>query len=496
MRRLALVAVALTAACGSTVQVQGTAQLGGTGGELGTGTTTTGTGVVPGTSVPGSVGSSPLPGVGAAVPGSTSGSAAGGPSSSGGAGPTAPGTVAQGTVPAAGPGYTAKEIRLGFSTSNDAAKALGAAGLGVAVADQEELVKTWLAKVNAEGGIAGRKVVPVFYDYAATGDVQTSDQAACNRWTQDTLVFAASGVRAGTSGSGDNLTPCLARKGVAWLNGGGDAQKWTQYLDAMYSTLNMSRTREARVLVESLAQQGFFTAGAKIGVIINDNQDDMSRAVKQGMEPALAKLGRKIDKRFVVSLAQTESSNAELQMAAAGITHVLFAAPGGAGASSFMQAAESQGRTYRYGISSQDAPGLTVQALAPANQAKNAVGYGYQPGLDVDASNQPTPTPAMRACFDHYRSKGFQTSSLNQAAMGLICDSVNLLRRGLAGQTNPTRASFAAVVNGLGGSFGAASTFSTLFTPTQHDGIGGYRDLYYGTDCSCFRYRGPVRPIR
>src|SRR5687768_15963977 len=118
------------------------------------------------------------------------------------------------------------EIAIGVSTSKDAGRALGPIGLIVSVADSEELVNTWLAKVTADGGIAGRTVVPVFFDYKATGDINTSDQAACETWTRDTRVFSATGVRAGVSGSGDILTPCLAKAGIPWLQGSGDQHKW------------------------------------------------------------------------------------------------------------------------------------------------------------------------------------------------------------------------------------------------------------------------------
>ena len=366
----------------------------------------------------------------------------------------------------------------------------------MAVSDQEELVRTWLAKVNAEGGVAGRKVVPVFYDYKATGDINTSDQAACATWTSDTRVFAATGVRAGLSGSGDVLTPCLAKAGIPWLQASGDQHKWDTYLPTMYTTADMNRTREERVLVDSLAAQGFFTKGAKVGVIINDELADMSTAVKEGMEPALARHGLAITKRVVIASAWSESTNAELQMFAAGVTHVLFAAPGGAAASQFMNAAQSQRRTYEYGISTQDAPGAAVQALAPREQLLHARGYGYRPGLDVDGSNQPPETAGMKACFGYYRSKGYQTGGLNTAAMAMICDSVTLLKVALLGQLNPTAGAFATTVGALGTRLPVASTFTSRFTPRQHDGIGSYRFLAYVADCSCFRYQGPDRELR
>jgi hypothetical protein len=475
--------VLLLAACGSTVQVTGAGREADPGSGLGD----------PGLGQP--VAGALQPAAPAPVPTTTTSAADPGTRPVTGVGEAGGVGHPGSTVLASGPGYSAKEIRVGFSTSNDAGKALSSVGLGVAIADQEDLVKTWVAKVNADGGIAGRTVVPVFYDYKATGDVNTSDQAACETWTRDSRVFAATGVRAGVSGSGDVLTPCLARAGIAWLNAEGDQHQFDAYLPSAYNPSSMNRTRELQVLVEALAHQGFFTPGAKVGVIVSDNTANMSRAVKEGMEPALRRFGLSITKRVVIANAFTESTNAELQMFAAGVTHVLFAAPGGAAASQFMNAADSQRRTYQYGISTQDAPGAAVQALAPSSQLKNAHGYGYRPSLDVDASNQPPESSAMKACFGYYRSKGFDTGGLNRAAMALICDSFALLRAGVQGQLNPTLSGLATSVAGLGRRLAVAGTFSTRFTSRQHDGPGSYRVLEYGTDCSCFRYTGPAREV-
>lgn len=471
--------VLLVTGCGSTVQLKTTTRELGTTGELGlpaapattgapAGSSATAPGAAPGTI---ETGSAPQPG---GLPSERS----------------SRGVAARRT---SGPGYTATEIRIGFSTSNDAGKALGAFGLSVAVADQQQLVHTWLDKVNAEGGIAGRRVVPVFYDYKATGDLNTSDQAACETWTRDNRVFAATGIRVSSTGGGDVLTPCLAKAGVPWLAATGDQRKWQHYRSTMYSTADMNRTREARVLVQSLAAQGFFTRGAKVGVIINDTAEDMSRAVHDGMEPALAELGLSITKKVVISSAWTESSNAELQMFTSGVTHVLFAAPGGAAASQFMNAAQSQRRTYEYGISTQDAPGAAVQALAPAAQLRHARGYGYRPGLDVDGSNQPPETAGMKACFTYYRSKGFSTTGLNPAFMALTCDSIELVRLALSGEVNPVASRFVTAVEGFGTRLRVASTFTSRFSSRQHDGVGSYRFLQYVGDCSCFRYAGPLR---
>jgi ABC-type branched-subunit amino acid transport system substrate-binding protein len=487
VRRLVAAATvaAVLSACGSTVQLRDPAALTGSNDGLG-GTGSTGTS---GLVAPPDGGTAVIPG-----PGQSSTATPGGSGSTGTTGGSA--ALPSARSGASGRGYTATTIRMGFTISSNGAAALGSFGLGASLADQKLLVRTWVDRTNAAGGINGRKLVPVYFDYSATGNVNTQDQAACAAFTQDTTVFAATGVRAGATGSGDSLTPCLAKAGVPWLSGTGDDHKWRQYLPAMYSTADMSRTREERVLVQALAAQGILTSRAKIGVIINDSTDNMTRAVREGMVPALARLGLTITRQITIVNAQSESTGAELQMFAAGVTHVLFAAPGGAGAAFFMLAANSQRRSYVYGVSTQDAPGIALQSLAPAEQLKNAHGYGYRPGLDVDDGHQPPQTAPMRTCFDFYKSRGFGTTSLNRPAMALICDSVTLVREALAGVAVPTQAGFARVVDGFGTGLAVASTFQSRFSATQHDGIGAYRDLGYSTGCSCFVYSGAIRSLR
>ena len=46
----------------------------------------------------------------------------------------------------------------------------------------------------------------------------------------------------------------------------------------------------------------------------------------------------------------------------------------------------------------------------------------------------------------------------------------------------------------LGTSYRSTATFRTDLR-SRPDGASGYRDVYYQTACSCFRYVGPVRPL-
>jgi ABC-type branched-subunit amino acid transport system substrate-binding protein len=400
-------------------------------------------------------------------------------------------------VPSAGRsgfGFTATDIKVGVSISSDGNAALSAFGAnGVQFPDGKGLVNAYTGYLNRTGGIAGRKVKPVFYDYRASGNVETSDAAACAAWTQDDHVVAALGIRAGTTGSNDALTPCLSKAGVPWMSGRGDQQKFQQYPSTLYGPSIMNTTRLERAIVDGLSGDGFFAPKAKIGVVYQDNLE-MSRAVDQGLVPALRAHGLSIFKKAAVGNAFTESSNIELQFATAGVTHVLFVAPGGAAPWQFMQSASQNQHHYRYGVSSDDYPAVVLEQLAPKDQLATTSGFGYVPVGDVNAQQAPAPTKGLAACLKVFHDAGYDTSSsTSQLAMAFVCDPFQALRAGWTGEAQLSTLSLRDGIERLGRSFGVAGAFVARFGSGRHDGAAAYRMLHFGSSCSCFQYAGPIR---
>jgi hypothetical protein len=436
---------------------------------------------------PAGIAAGQLPG-GPSMTGSASGAVGSGHAGTGDAGASIPSPGRSGF------GFTATQIRIGVSISSDSNAALSAFGAnGVKFPDGKALVNTYVNYLNRTGGIAGRKVVPVFYDYQAGGNVESSDAAACATWTQDNQVAAALGIRAGTTGSNDALTPCLTKAGVAWLTGRGDEQKFRQYPSTLYAPSLINSTRLARAVVEGLWQNRFFTPGAKIGVMYKDDEE-MARVLQQGLEPALRSHGLAVFKKAASRNAFSESSNIELQFATAGVTHVLFLMPGGAAPWQFMQNANQNRHHYRYGISSDDQPAVVLQQLAPKDQLATTTGFGYIPVGDVDPGRAPRPTPGLAACLKVFRDAGYDTSaSTSQLAMSFLCDPFQLLRAGWANQRELSTTSLRTGIDGLGTAFRVAGSFSARLAASRHDGASGYRILQFDGSCSCFQYAGPVR---
>src|SRR4051812_3012953 len=216
-------AALVTAACGSTVAGTRTAS-GVAGAALG--------GAAPGAAQGGSSTASGLGGSGAASQSGatvTTGGAASQAGSVGGPGvPSRGGAVSGGSTgavqagggsaSAVAPGVTATTIKVGvtYTANGEAANAaLGASA--ITRGDEKGYMKAVIDDINERGGIAGRKLVPVYFAYDAQSaeSKDAQDQAACAALTQDNHVFVAFG-----GGLTENFDACLQKAGVVKLGSG------------------------------------------------------------------------------------------------------------------------------------------------------------------------------------------------------------------------------------------------------------------------------------
>jgi hypothetical protein len=192
MKRLALILLALaTSACGTTVQgaasstssAQGTDGLGGAGSSITAGGSTADAGA------PDSAPSADSPGSGPVVPqpGTTTSSVGGG---------VVVGQAGNG-LRATYPGVTATTISIGVSvsgTGSGAGEQVGQAFgvVGFSSAPERPLIETMIEHINSQGGILGRRLVPVWHtiDAADTRPYAEQSQEACATYTEDNKVFA------------------------------------------------------------------------------------------------------------------------------------------------------------------------------------------------------------------------------------------------------------------------------------------------------------------
>jgi ABC-type branched-subunit amino acid transport system substrate-binding protein len=478
MRRLAvLLVLALTAACGSTVQQSGgtasgaRVQTGGGGDELSADTESTG--------------STDATTAGAAAPGATRGATVSASSRG----------LAAATQAA---GARGGSVRIGIRYPDNSAGLITTVGFsGVNPGDSRAMAQTVVDDMNARGGIAGRKIEPVYnaFDVTAStapGGSDAEQQKACSAFTEDTTVFAV----VSPIVSGEVLQTCLAKRGVVFVD-----ENWN------YFTTDMSAAgywdpgypnpmRSVPALVDRLVATGFLAKGAKVGAVYQD-LPNRKPVLDQALRPALARHGLKVDDT-VAWTAQGANALAAgvLQFRSSGITHVFVLDPGGLETFGWMAAAESQGYRPKYAIDTRNYPFLQ-QGQSPAAQLANARGIGWIPSADVGVQPESELTAAERRCLGVVAKSGQNLGDATNVRVALAyCDTLEFLKQA-AGDAS-TALTLSTVRTGgeaLGDRYVPTGTFGARFGPNRHDGASGARDLAFDASCTCFRYTGPVFSI-
>ena len=499
MRRTAaglvcLALAVLATGCGSTVQVKSTLQSGGSG--LG------GTEAPAGTAAGQSAGSGGLsttaPGSGGLTTTGGSATGGGGPSSGGTAAPQAGSTGGSALQP--GAGSLTGPIELGFMTTTVGnAQSLGV-NAGQTYSDQQ-MFDALVKETNAHGGLAGRKILPVYGDTdTASSDWNTQFNAACSKLTQDHKVKAVLGY---VFVFLDSFEQCLAKAGVAHLYGGyqpGDVQAQRDFPNVTSTTHPTVDVANLTVLKGAL-QTGRLSTKSKLGILVDDCAHGL-RAFANSTEPYLKAqhLTYEVVKMDCAAgsgdagPAATSVKNAQLQFSAHGVDTV-FA--GGVALLLFMANAESQSYHPQYLTS---VGGAALEPNAPSGQLANMHGFGWLPAVDTNQTHQPNaPRPAQQACLKMLRNQGLNPTAYNDfMAAYIACDALNLYARALVrtgGRTDPAQIQQAVLAEMPG--FAGAATYDGVLRngAGQRGGPGRWREYGWTGSCSCFTYRGPTYPI-
>ena len=505
----------LIAACGSTVQ-QGRGTVAQTGG----GELQAGGNGLDGTGFPSSGGGPAGPN--GAVGGSASGRvqvSANGTPIGGGTG----GSAAGGTDPAVnGPGVTDTEIYVGLIHDVSAGAVNQAAGVGaITSGDDQANTRAIIDDINKHGGVAGRKLVPVYADIDETS-TQTFDQqyaAVCQQFTQDEpRVFAVI-----DAGLVESYRQCIAKAGVVMLSaslptvGQAEFSNYPGFIEQGYPNVD----RLAAYEVSSLAEQQYFTpwnnvtgqpaaAGAvKVGVLTY-NDAVFSSAVDNYLVPALRQLGYD---PIVAKISQINTASdygaqgaavksAQLSFAANGVTHVIPFESNGGLSTLFLPTARAQGYFPRYGVSTASGSEALLEAgAADKSQMHGAVGYGWLPSIDLRASDNPLDGPYSndnrRYCIDVMTANGITFTSGNAEGIALnSCSNLYLLKVVLDGLTTPINlTTFVAGAESLGTSYQRAGGVGEEFRPGRHDPSNVAYHWRFVDDCGCFQYDGPPQTV-
>ena len=508
-RTAGVVALSLAAAaCGSTVESSRNAAVGINGEDAnGLG----GPSAAVGTSGAGGVG----PGVPAqgGAPGASGAAAA----SSGGALAPAAGGGAGGPVQGVGVTPTKIYVGLTYSTNGDAANAaLGASS--ITQGDQRADEQAVIDDINAHGGVAGRKLVGVYYNYDVTDTRPYADQdnSACAKFTQDNHVFAVLG-----NGVSDNYVACNTKAGAIDLGSNiidpdrAFFRRFPAYIG--YDTVSQDRMMADEVDV--LVRMKYFTGwnnttgqpaagGAKVGIIGYDTAA-WTTPLRTVMLPALARAGHAPDPGDVqlilhpqdnsqVGQAVAQIQNAILKFRQDGVTHVIVLDANGSMMLQLMQNARGQHYYPRYGVNTATGmQALSTTGAVDTSQFNGAVGLAWAPTLDLpDGKADAYLSPATSACIKMIEKRTGQTfTSTNAASIALdACDGLYLLRQ-LVNSAGPVLNQRTAVasVEALGAAYRPAEVASAFFSPSQHDSLETGYDMTWDSSCTCAKYVGQHR---
>lgn len=404
-----------------------------------------------------------------------------------------------------GPGVDATTISIGLTIQdNNATVSSIASAYNVQLADNRGAYEALVRYFNAHGGIAGRKLRPIYYTYDPTsGNVDQIGQAACATFTEDANVFAALDTI-----WGDSFNTCMQRRGRVMLPYGlyfGSETTWERYPNVVAAD-GLPFNDAGKILAEHLARSGFLSKSTRLGAIVRSS-DELTEAYRRGFVPTLAKFGLNVAQTHFIRDAQAASeisgytadiSSAVLKFQSSGIDRVVFFDTGSYAALVFSQTAEQQQYRPRYGFTSLNSI-VALQgdgSAAPQAQMVGAQGVSWETNADGLTKAR---TRSAQQCDAILKDAGIGATDVSTEASYLkTCQTFFLFKAAadIAGR-NLNRDTFIGSAERLGSTFVSTNTWNgmTRFGVNEHSGVSVFRPFIYREDCSCFVVSGGIQPV-
>ena len=432
----------------------------------------------------------------------TSGTAAPGPAPGAAAG--APPVVPKPASSASG--VTAATIKIGLEYvkgSDEARRNMGFKG--VTSGDQKRQLDILVAHINKTGGMAGRKVVPVFHAYdASSGNTSSeNEQAACSTFAEDNEVFVVISAINHT----EVFLSCLTKVGVPYISAPGltinDDDVFRRY--PLHLELNaVSLSRQGALFGKPLADTGYYDKGAKIGLLTFE-QANFQRAVDGHLKPGLKRIGLSLTDEVELAYPQSTSeqgamaaaiNNAVLRFRQKGVTHVLITDVSALVTVLFATTASSQGYYPRFGWLSPNGGQAAANLISDKRSLEGAVQLGWYPAIDLDAANQDVKAPGAKRCADLFAAHDYRPSDRNEeTVLQLQCDIFFFTQQAATRSAELTGAGFVAALRAVSTAVPPASTYRVDLGRTPA-GAGAYRVQRWKTDCRCFRAESGLISLR
>jgi hypothetical protein len=204
-----------------------------------------------------------------------------------------------------GQGVTADSIKLGIAVVDyDAIKQF----VDFTRGDQQKIAQTFVDYINANGGVAGRKIIPVYKKYPPIPGAQPSPLSLCTAWTEDEKVFAVLGVFIDFSG---DAQLCLTRDHKTIHIGHELEQPWIdESPPALMLTPDTTKEAASTILINLLGQEKKLK-GKTVGILADQDGKQRTQNV---IEPALKKAGADTGSTAVLSISGTDTTAAVSQL--------------------------------------------------------------------------------------------------------------------------------------------------------------------------------------
>jgi hypothetical protein len=400
-----------------------------------------------------------------------------------------------------GPGVTADSIKVGFAFLN---KATSAGGGGFVIPDRgdaEAQIDAMVKYVNANGGIGGRKIIPVKRKFESSTDSPQTENALCSGFTNDDKVFAV--VLVGQRSP--SARTCYQKADTLMIDVGGNSFSNTVFNDLkpyFWSPDTVDFDTDLKALVPRLKAQGFFDNNAKVGVV-EEKSPTYQALVNDVLKPAVTAAGSTVSQvvdidQSTPDAAGSTSISAVSTLKNANVNAVIFV--GRADNSGYFTGTAFPQKYFpRLSITTFEDPQFLIDnpAFSPPATLENAVGIGVSPVDDGVAASYPFPsTEAQKTCVNTiFKPAGITFKGLPEAKVGLrYCDATLFLQAvgnkiGASGTLNA--ANFQTAAFGLGSTWQASASLATSFADGVYAPASGYHDLAYSK--GAFLYKGDLQ---
>jgi ABC-type branched-subunit amino acid transport system substrate-binding protein len=409
-------------------------------------------------------------------------------------GPAAPATAAEsgsaplgggGTVPAASRGasdvgITRDAIKLGVLIPQDQSGEGGS--FSDVIGSPKQQWGAYIAELNANGGILGRKIEPVYREY--DGLDLDAQRAACVFLTEQAKVFAI--VNSGGF-YGDPILCVTQQHKTPFIGQAGEALDYYQKSNGLYFSTTPNKDRVLRNMVAVAARDGVFK-GKTVGILSREGIDAIP--VDRSLKPALKAAG--ISLKYEARLSSDESAAQSQipievqQMKSEGVDFIMLTT-GLIAANVFVQQADSQRYYPQYMTSDFASGGADVYTIGMPASFQGAITYtALRTGEARAGMPEPARDAQCRSIFEKRTNKKLDRKNTEYYLTVTACGILEQFSRGMvAAGANPTRTLLSGALQRTG-AFDVPFSGAGSWAKGKFDAPDVVRRGTWKADCKCW----------